>query len=274
MRGSVPESRSYALIDSFFGMNRKGSITSVHWGRAELSHTWQNRTRLTHCDRPAENTIELHGDQLRPGLATRPLGARVSAPTKLSCVGDVVLRQTKLGMNRRFELREKTSQAHIALEGLIGPLDSLADYYRYLQGMHSFRIPLEAWLSRLTWPAGFGTWRPVMIAAALDSDLRDFDLQPRRGITAWDVRADLDSMLGALYVMEGSMLGAQLLLKRARHLGLSDDFGARHLALQAKTPANWQAFLTILEESSLSGIDDVASAANRAFGAAQSAFSR
>jgi heme oxygenase len=69
------------------------------------------------------------------------------------------------------------------------------------------------------------------------------------------------------------MLGAQLLLKRAHLLGLSADFGARHLALQAGT-ANWQMFLTILEGSPLFNIDDAVNAANRTFEAVQSAFSR
>jgi heme oxygenase len=176
-------------------------------------------------------------------------------------------------MSRRFELREKTLRAHMALEGLIGPLNSVTDYERYLQGMHSFRTPVEAWLSRAPWPAGFGTWRPVMIAAALAADMKDFDLRSRTGAIDWDASADLGTMLGTLYVIEGSMLGAQLLLKRAHLLGLSADFGARHLALQAGT-ANWQMFLTILEGSPLFNIDDAVNAANRTFEAVQSAFSR
>lgn len=162
----------------------------------------------------------------------------------------------------------------MALEGLIGPFNTVADYHQYLQGMHAFRIPLEAWFSRLTWPARFGTWRPVMIAAALAADMKDCDLRARADAGEWDANADLGTMLGTLYVTEGSMLGAQLLLKRARYLGLSDGFGARHLALQAGSPSNWQTFLTILEESDLPGVDEAANAANRVFGSAQSAFSR
>lgn len=175
-------------------------------------------------------------------------------------------------MSRRLDLREKTSQAHTALEGLIGPLGSIADYQRYLQGMHAFRTPLEEWLSRLMWPAVFGSWRPAMIGEALSADMGDFGLQPRSRNDDWDAVADQDTIFGTLYVLEGSMLGAQLLLKRARQLGLSEDFGARHLALQAAMSENWRAFLTVLEQSTQFNDENSAKAANRAFGAARSSF--
>ncbi|WP_426611723.1 biliverdin-producing heme oxygenase [Bradyrhizobium sp. McL0616] len=176
-------------------------------------------------------------------------------------------------MDRRFKLREKTSQSHAALEGLIGAFDTIGDYHRYLRGMHSFRIPLEAWLSSLTWPPVFGNWRPVMIGAALSADLADFSLQPHSMMDDFTLSPDPDSVFGTLYVLEGSMLGAKLLSNRARQLGLSESFGARHLGLQTSTPANWQMFLAVLEDSAQFNVDDASHAANRAFHVARSAFS-
>jgi heme oxygenase len=176
-------------------------------------------------------------------------------------------------MDRRFKLREKTSQSHAALEGLIGAFDTIDDYHRYLRGMHSFRIPLEAWLSGLTWPPVFGSWRPVMIGAALTADMADLSLQPHSMTDDCAPSTDPDSVFGTLYVLEGSMLGAKVLSSRARTLGLSESFGARHLGVQTRTPANWRMFLAILEDSAPFDLDDASHAANRAFHAARSAFS-
>ena len=57
--------------------------------------------------------------------------------------------------------------------------------------------------------------------------------------------------LGVLYVLEGSALGARLLLRRAEALGMNSKFGARHLALQTAMPTAWPNFLSILEAASL-----------------------
>ena len=48
------------------------------------------------------------------------------------------------------------------------------------------------------------------------------------------VAVDIPSALGWLYVAEGSNLGAAFLLKEAAKLGLSETFGARHLAAVPK----------------------------------------
>src|ERR1700709_1466547 len=117
-------------------------------------------------------------------------------------------------MNRRLFLREKTKYAHMALEGLIGPFESAPDYHRYLQGMHRFRWPVEGWISGLAWPAVFGAWRPAMIGAALTADMEDIGLKPPARGDDWEAATDLDTIFGTLYVLEGSMLGAQLLLKQ------------------------------------------------------------
>jgi heme oxygenase len=144
--------------------------------------------------------------------------------------------------------------------------------------MHSFRVPIEAWLSSLTWPAVLGTWRPVFVGEALTADMGDFCLQPRARNNDWhairepDTVADLDTIFGTLYVMEGSMLGAQLLLRRARRLGHLKTLALGTSRCEVSTPERRREFLTILEKSPQFRIDNAANAANRAFAAAQSAF--
>ncbi len=63
---------------------------------------------------------------------------------------------------------------------------------------------------------------------------------------------DMATALGWLYVAEGSRMGAALLRKEAAKLGLSDAFGARHLAPAPEGPATqWRAFVAALDAVAL-----------------------
>ncbi|MGV3650460.1 MAG: biliverdin-producing heme oxygenase [Devosia sp.] len=78
----------------------------------------------------------------------------------------------------------------------------------------------------------------------------------------------LPEALGWLYVAEGSTLGAGVLLKAARVLGLSEAFGARHLAGHSQgRGAAWKAFVEALDAVPLSAADE-----QRAIAAALKAF--
>lgn len=69
---------------------------------------------------------------------------------------------------------------------------------------------------------------------------------------------DLPTALGALYVAEGANLGAAFLLKEAKiRLGLSETFGARHLAAASVGRLrNWQTFTAMLDAVPLSDEDE------------------
>src|SRR4051812_21778067 len=117
--------------------------------------------------------------------------------------------------SRRFFLREATSQTHAMLETAVGALVSLEAYRRYVGGMHAFRAPIEqAWAS-WRWPEGFGAWRPIGIAPLLAEDLRDLQTAnaPREARTSCcpAVSNDVSELVGTLYVLEGSALGARIL---------------------------------------------------------------
>ena len=63
---------------------------------------------------------------------------------------------------------------------------------------------------------------------------------------------DVPTALGWLYVAEGSNLGAAFLLKAAAALGLSSEFGARHLAASPEGRANhWRSFTAALDAADL-----------------------
>ena len=172
---------------------------------------------------------------------------------------------------RRSRLREATSQAHASLDHLIGPFESVADYGCYARGLHAFRIPLEAKLAAVDWPDIFAQWRPQLIGHALREDLLDLKLTPSIGADAPLSLQTIESLLGALYVLEGSALGAKILFRRAQAIGLSENFGARHLALQSAAD-NWRTFLVIFEQGSAVDFENVVAASNAIFHAAERAF--
>ncbi len=172
---------------------------------------------------------------------------------------------------RHALLRQATGSAHASLERVIGEFATLAAYERYVGGLYRFRQPLEIALQAIDWPPAFGAWRPCLIADALELDLQDL------GLRGGDGRADralpppsLSALLGTLYVLEGSALGARLIRRQAQHLGLHDNHGARHLARQANA-ADWSGFLAVLDQAPDVDEGQMAAAANAAFIAAEEA---
>jgi heme oxygenase len=76
--------------------------------------------------------------------------------------------------------------------------------------------------------------------------------------------------LGWLYVAEGSNLGAAFLLKEAAKLGLSESFGARHLADAPEGRGlHWRRFTAALDAVALSASEEA-----RAIASANDAFAR
>lgn len=95
----------------------------------------------------------------------------------------------------------------------------------------------------------------------VEQDLIDLGLPiPAPGAPPrFDVGADLATALGWLYVAEGSNLGAAFLFKLALKLGLSETFGARHLAGHPDGRANhWRQFTAALDAVDLSPEQEVA----------------
>lgn len=177
-----------------------------------------------------------------------------------------------MALNRRAALRDRTAQSHAAVDTAIGPFVSLEAYRSYLQGVEAFRTPYESALADVTWPTSFGGWRPTLIAVPLAQDLRDLAVAKPPSPALARMSHDIAALLGTLYVLEGSALGARLLYNRALALGLRDDFGARHLSRQSRDVTSWRAFLAVLEEAEPIELDAMVTAANATFLAAENAF--
>jgi heme oxygenase len=177
--------------------------------------------------------------------------------------------------SRRAILRRATGPAHASLDALVGPLDSRGAYLRYLTGNYRFRSAAEDGLTDVRWPSEFASWRPTVITRELEADLSDLGVPvPPRRAAAERGPVGPNWLLGTLYVLEGSALGARVLVKAAGKLGFDGEYGARHLARQAASLDGWRAFVEILESAGHFEIDAAVSAANEAFRAAHHAMSR
>lgn len=165
---------------------------------------------------------------------------------------------------RRFALRKRTQAAHERLDAAVGGFDTVEEYRRYLIGLSTFRSAMDGALRRVAWPAGW-SWRPTLLAGSLASDAIDLGLPAIE-----QIRTDMDLsersvLLGALYVLEGSTLGARVLRQRAARIGLNDNFGARHLADMSNDMAHWHSFLVLLDEAVDFDVERAAASANAVF---------
>jgi heme oxygenase len=177
--------------------------------------------------------------------------------------------------SHRLSLRNGTAHAHAELDAALAYFDSLDGYRQYLASQYVFRTSAENMLSAGGFSTGVDGWQPVSLVDAIRDDMDDLDVaEPDLrddGRVQFHSSADISSLFGSLYVLEGSNLGARLLYRKAQTLGLRADFGARHLAVQSGEKDRWSAFLALLENSEI----DVAvavSAANRTFQTALRAF--
>ena len=173
---------------------------------------------------------------------------------------------------RRWLLRERTAEAHAAVDAAIGSFSDRRSYEVYLQQMYSFRVPIERALDALAWPSWLGTWRSKAVGDLLAADLADLGLTPAP-LPPCGLDLDGDGLLGVLYVLEGSSLGARLLYRRAEALGFSAEFGARHLA-QASGPDSWRDFLGLLETPDGLDLEEATAASLATFRVAEAAFAR
>ena len=181
-------------------------------------------------------------------------------------------RQASARILRRFALRDRTAATHAALDRRVGELDTIERYARYLRGMYGFREPIETALAEITLPDWFAGWRPIAVAATILADLADLgDAAGATPPAALPQMRDPSSLLGVLYVLEGASLGARLLYGRARELGMSDRYGARHLALQAQSAESWRRFLALLGSAPTFDLDGAVDAALATFAVAHRA---
>lgn len=167
-----------------------------------------------------------------------------------------------LDASRAARLRAGTHDRHEALDARLmtgAPFASIANYARFLQIQHGFHRDIDALYSNpaldLLLPDLAGRRRFGLI----EQDLADIGVArpsyEHAPVFACDV--DQPTALGWLYAAEGSNLGAGFLLKYAIKLGLSETYGARHLAAAPEGRGrHWKTFTQALDAIPLNAADE------------------
>lgn len=162
-----------------------------------------------------------------------------------------------LNPSRIKRLREKTHAAHERLDNRITgaePFSSRERYGLFLQVQYRFHRDIEALylnpaLQELLPDLASRRRQDLIVADLVDLGL---GIPGSSRPPAFGAAPDIATALGWLYVAEGSNLGAAVLLKRAKEMGLSADFGARHLAGHPEGRGlHWRTFTAALDSVQL-----------------------
>ncbi|MCP3370682.1 biliverdin-producing heme oxygenase [Bradyrhizobium cajani] len=184
--------------------------------------------------------------------------------------------EESLDASRARRLKAATSGQHDGLDEQImaqNPFANRERYGRFVTVQREFHRDIDGLylshaLGRLL--PGLSSRRRLGL---IEQDLSDLGIVPAslRDRPEFDGKgADVPTAIGWLYVAEGSNLGAAFLLKAAGRLGLSESFGARHLAAAPEgRAAHWRTFTMALDAVDLSDPEE-----ERAVAGARAAFSR
>jgi heme oxygenase len=164
-------------------------------------------------------------------------------------------------------LRDATAADHARLDAQLGSFDlhELAGYRRFLEANAAALLPLEGALAAGGVRQILPGWERHARSRAILSDLAALGGTPRP--LDPPVLNGSAALLGTLYVLEGSRLGAAYLLRHVRRAGDPRIPWATAYLAHGEGGRLWQAYLTVLEGHSNSGLDsrDLIESARRAF---------
>jgi heme oxygenase len=153
---------------------------------------------------------------------------------------------------RRFALKRATDAAHARVEAIVQSADmfgNLDGYRRYVSATWAVRERFERLLDTNGAADLWAAWPGRRIARLAALDLADLGGSKPVALESHHLVLTRGELLGVLYVLEGSCLGARILVKLVGALGLSHTFGARHLHAQAGETGAWRSFLDVLDAS-------------------------
>lgn len=177
-------------------------------------------------------------------------------------------------VSRRFHLRKSTAAEHKLLYAMVGTFSDRAAYRAYVRSIYAFRMPLERAIASTGLLSGFLPWSPLMIGDALEDDVDVLEIDRPEDLQEPPAIDTPEALYGLLYTLEGSSLGAQLLVKRAAELGFGAESGAAHLVRQAGAIESWKGFCNQLEVVRTLDMAGVSDAACGTFERARQSFSR
>lgn len=160
--------------------------------------------------------------------------------------------------SRVKRLKAATRGAHGDLDAFImaaKPFESGENFGKFVETQYLFHRDLDAFFSNETLDGLLPDLKGRRRLSMIEQDLADLDLAiPEASAPRFTAETpfDLPEAMGWLYVVEGSNLGAAFLLKDAAKLGLTEEFGARHLAGAPEGRGlHWRTFTAALDEISL-----------------------
>jgi heme oxygenase len=168
----------------------------------------------------------------------------------------------------RSEIRNATASAHVRLDALFGQcnLQILPGYRGFLEAHAAAVLPLEAALTRSGVDRLFPDWRSRSRSRALAADLISLggQISPVPALP----RLDFGGVLGTMYVLEGSRLGARFLLARVEQSRDPVVAGTTAYLGHGSGSQLWRSFLDLLEQhgANLSDPAKAIEAARRTFG--------
>lgn len=193
-------------------------------------------------------------------------------------MNEAVILDNPPALTRSKRLKDATHTAHGQLDKAImagDPFASRESYALFVTVQHAFHRDIDALYDDAALDALLpdlqGRRRFSLIAqdlADLGAEALSFATPPAFAVGA---PVNLPTALGWLYVAEGSNMGAAFLLKWAKEkLGLSEEFGARHLAGAPEGRGlHWRTFTAALDAVDLSEADEA-----RVVAGAEAAFAR
>lgn len=152
---------------------------------------------------------------------------------------------------RSARLRQASAVLHDQLEHAVGahaPFESRESYGRFLQMQYLFQSELKGLYNDPELNQLFPDLASRCRADAALADLNDLGLAVPAAVPGALIAPNRATALTWIRVSEGSKLGAAILIKRAEAMGLSETFGARHLAEpEGGRMRGWKAFNAIFD---------------------------
>lgn len=152
---------------------------------------------------------------------------------------------------RHTKLREATASRHAVLDAHVnnsGYFRSRPAYGRYLQGLHAFHNTFDPEALRLA-PDLLERWGVDKHASLLFRDISALELETASCAESQSSHFHLpnrSALVGALYVLIGSSLGARVLLPWAHKLQLPAPGGVLYLTHLAAA-RDWPSFIGFME---------------------------
>lgn len=187
---------------------------------------------------------------------------------------EIVAEQSVVEANRTKRLKAGTREAHAGLDQFIMAAEPFANrdnFAKFVKTQYLFHRDLDVFFARPELDALLPDLKGRRRLHLVEQDLADLGQPlPLQDEVRFSEQSlfDLPEALGWLYVVEGSNMGAAFLLKFAAKLGLSEDFGARHLAGAPEGRGlHWRTFTEAIDKIELSPEEEarVVAAADEAF---------